>query len=156
MSASQHERGLVLVVALVMLLLVTLTASVSANLIMTNMQVVQNIEARSAVRAAALAAIQEAIGTPGFLPPFTAGQVRRAFTVSCKGDLYTRCLDLSGDEIEDDVTVTMTAPKSLVCTHSQSFLQLRRQSGRPPVPSRQTTLFGLRQCPIRGDSDGGG
>jgi len=113
MSALRHERGLVLVVALVMLVLVTLTASVSANLIMTNMQVVQNIEARSAVRAAALAALQEAIGTPGFLPPFTAGQVRRAFTVSCKGDLYTRCLDLSGDEIEDDVTVTMTVPKCL-------------------------------------------
>ena len=28
-------------------------------------------------------------------------------------NLYTRCLDLSGDEIEDDVTVTLTAPKCL-------------------------------------------
>ena len=113
MTTSQREQGLVLVVALVMLLLVTLMASVSANLIMANMQVVQNLEARSAVRAAALGAIQEAIATPGFLPPYAAGQVRRAFSMSCRGDLYTRCLDLSGDEIEDDVTVTLTAPKCL-------------------------------------------
>ena len=113
MTAPQREQGLVLVVALVMLLLVTLMASASANLIMANMQVVQNLEARSAVRAAALGAIQEAIATPGFLPPYAAGQVRRAFSVSCRGDLYTRCLDLSGDEIEDDVTVTLTAPKCL-------------------------------------------
>ena len=113
MTTSQREQGLVLVVALVMLLLVTLMASASANLIMANMQVVQNLEARSAVRAAALGAIQEAIATPGFLPPYAAGQVRRAFSMSCRGDLYTRCLDLSGDEIEDDVTVTLTAPKCL-------------------------------------------
>ncbi len=113
MKAPRAERGLVLVVALVMLLLVTLMASMSANLIMANMQVVQNIEARSAVRSAALAAIQEAITTPGFLPPYAAGQTRRAFLRACEGSFYTRCLDLSGDEIEDDVKVTMTAPKCL-------------------------------------------
>jgi hypothetical protein len=113
MTAPRPEHGLVLVVTLVMLTLVTLMASASANLIMANMRVVQNIEARSAVRSAALAAMQEAIATPGFLPPYAAGQIRRAFSVSCKGDLYARCLDLSGDEIEDDVTVTMTAPKCL-------------------------------------------
>jgi len=102
-----------MVVALLMLALVTFLASASANLIMTNTRVVQNIEARSAVRSAALAAIQEAIVTPGFLPPRAAGQVPRAFRVSCQGSLYTRCLDLSGDEVEDDVIVTMTAPKCL-------------------------------------------
>lgn len=113
MSTPRRERGLVLVVALVMLTLVTLMASASANLIMANMQVVQNIEARSAVRSAALAAIQEAIATPGFLPPYAAGQVRRAFSLSCNENLYTRCLDLSGDDIEDDVAITLTEPKCL-------------------------------------------
>lgn len=139
MRRVRRERGLVLVVALVMLVLVTLMASVSANLILANMRVVQNIEARSAVRAAALAAIQEAISTPGFLPPYAAGQLRRAFAVSCKGDLFTRCLDLSGDEVEDDVTVTMTAPKclSFVLIPNQFFNYVDNPSDRQCQVAKQ-------------------
>lgn len=108
-----HQRGLVMVVALIMLALVTLLASVSANLIMSNLRVVQNLESRSAVRSAALAAIQEAIVTPGFLPPYSPGQVRRAFSVSCNGSAYIRCLDLSGDEVEDDVTIELSEPECM-------------------------------------------
>ena len=109
----RHQRGLVMVVALIMLALVTLLASVSANLILANLRVVHNVESRSAVRSAAPAAIQEAIVTPGFLPPYSAGQVRRAFSVSCNGSAYIRCLDLSGSGIQDDVTIELTPPRCL-------------------------------------------
>lgn len=100
-----RQKGVVLVVALIMLLLVTLMGTVSANLVQTNLKVVQNVEARSAVRNAALTAIKEAIITPGFL------EGTKAFAVSCESDPYTRCLDISGDSLEDDIVVRLTRPQ---------------------------------------------
>lgn len=98
------ERGVVLVVALIMLILVTLMGTVSSNLVLTNLQVVQNVEARSAARGAALSALQEALTTPGFI------EGNGAFVVNCGDNTYTRCLDLDGDNLLDDVVVSLTEP----------------------------------------------
>ena len=57
----KNQRGVVLVVALIMLLLVTLIAVVTTNSIRTNLQIVQNIEARAAVKNAVVHALEEAI-----------------------------------------------------------------------------------------------
>ena len=94
-------------IALIMLLLVTIMGVVSANLVQTNMKVVQNIEARSAARNAALTAMQEAISTVGFL------EGTKAFVIGCQGSSYTRCLDLNGDGVEDDIFITLTEPKCI-------------------------------------------
>ena len=49
---SNNQRGVVLVIALIMLAVVTLIGTVSANIVMGNLRVVQNIEARAAANAA--------------------------------------------------------------------------------------------------------
>ncbi|MDB4299614.1 hypothetical protein N9928_01010 [bacterium] len=88
------QRGVVLVVALIMLMLVTITGVVTANLIRSNLVVVQNFEARAAARAAALSAIQQALADPSFLG----------------GGAYTVGIDLLGDGVISDLTVTLSAP----------------------------------------------
>ena len=75
MTTPSKERGLVLLVALIMLLLVTIMGVVAASQVQNNLKIVYNVEARSAARNAALTAIQEAIATPGFL------QGEQAFTL---------------------------------------------------------------------------
>ena len=94
MGANSSERGVVLVVALIMLTLVTITGIVTANLIRSNLTVVQNIEARNAARAAALSAIQQALTDPSFL--------------GWGG--YTVGVDLIGDGVANDLTVTLSQP----------------------------------------------
>ena len=74
------QTGVVLVVALIMLAVVTLIGTVSANVVMGNLRVVQNIEARAATKSGAVSAMQEAIMTDGFL------KGEKAFVVSCQGD----------------------------------------------------------------------
>ena len=61
------ESGVVLLVTLIMLAVVTLIGTVSANVVMGNLRVVQNIEARAVAKSSALSAMQEAIMTSGFL-----------------------------------------------------------------------------------------
>lgn len=104
MRGAVSQSGMVLMTALIMLLLVTIIGVVSANSIQANLSIVQNVEARSTARNAALTAIQEAISTTGFL------QGTKAFVVGCEGSSYTRCLDLSGDGVEDDISVALSTP----------------------------------------------
>lgn len=110
MKGTSQQAGLVMVVALIMLALVTLLASVSANIILSDLRVVQNVEAKSAVRGAALEAIQEAIGTDGFLPPYPTGQS------PAPGATFRKDYDLSGDKRAVDVEVVLTYPKCLAFT----------------------------------------
>ena len=63
-----------------MLAVVTLIGTVSANIVMGNLQVVQNIEAAAASRSNAVSAMQEAMMATGFL----AGQ--GAFGSGCQGN----------------------------------------------------------------------
>lgn len=101
------ESGVVLVVTLIMLAVVTLIGTVSANVVMGNLRVVENIEARAVAKSSALSAMQEAIMTSGFL------QGEKAFVVSCKGDSYARCFDMTGDQIADEMRVTLSKPKCI-------------------------------------------
>lgn len=43
---------------------------------------------------------------------FSRGQ--KAFAVACKGDGYTRCFDMSGDDVADDLSVELTRPSCLL------------------------------------------
>ena len=107
MTTPSKERGLVLLVALIMLLLVTIMGVVAASQVQNNLKIVYNVEARSAARNAPLTAIQEAIATQGFL------QGEQAFTLGCNGSSYVRCLDLTGDGVENDIVVEMSRPRCI-------------------------------------------
>lgn len=104
---SNNQRGVVLVIALIMLAVVTLIGTVSANIVMGNLRVVQNIEARAAASSAAISAMQEAIMTSGFL------EGEKAFTVGCKDSGYTRCFDMTGDGSVDDMSVALSEPECI-------------------------------------------
>lgn len=101
----RKERGVVLVIALIMLAVVTLIGTVSANIVMGNLRVVQNIESRYAAKSSALSAMQEAILTNGFL------EGDKAFVVGCQSSGFARCFDMNGDNVTDDMSVTLSEPK---------------------------------------------
>lgn len=61
-----NEKGIVLVLSLIMLLLVTLLGVTSVNIVNSNMRVVQNFESRNSARSAAISAVQVAMMSPGF------------------------------------------------------------------------------------------
>jgi hypothetical protein len=102
-----RQSGAVLMVTLVMLIMVTLLGVASANLVQSNLKVVENIEARSAARNAALTALQEAIA----LGELLEGDL--AFSTSCQSNTYARCLDLSGDNVTDDIVVRLDTPECI-------------------------------------------
>ena len=104
------QTGMVLLSALIMLLLVTIMGVVSANNVQSNLAVVQNVEARNAVRNAALSAIQEALHWEQTTEEFLTKV--RAFQVGCP-DGFTRCYDLSGGSGSDDIIVVLTEPQCI-------------------------------------------
>ena len=101
------QRGVVMVIALIMLAIVTLIGTVSANIVMGNLQVVQNVEAAAAARSNAVSAIQEAIGTNGFF------EGEKAFIAGCQGNNNWRCFDMTGDGAVDDMRVKVSQPKCI-------------------------------------------
>ena len=103
----KKQEGIVLIVSLIVLIMVTLIAVTSANIIMANSKVVMNFEARDQVRMLANNAIEEALTTPGFL------QGQKAFNSSCRESSYTRCYDLTGDNIPDGAYVTLSVPQCI-------------------------------------------
>ena len=86
-----------MVVALIMLAIVTLIGTVSANIVMGNLRVVQNIEARAVAKSAAMSAIQAAISDPDVL---LRGE--RQFRFDLTGDLSAGA---------DALNVTLSQPK---------------------------------------------
>jgi len=61
----KKKEGLILIVALIILLLVSMLAVMTSNIVIGNMKVVQNFEARNATRGAAMAGIRDAIESNG-------------------------------------------------------------------------------------------
>lgn len=98
-----RQRGVVLLVGLVMLLMVTLMAVSGFNMVKVNQQVAGNMESRAQAMVAANAAIEEAISSTLFF-----NKPGNIFFNSC-GTANTKCYDFNGDG-GNDVTVTVAAP----------------------------------------------
>lgn len=81
-----------MVVALIMLAIVTLIGTVSANIVMGNLRVVQNVEARSAAKSAAMSAIQAAISDPYVL---SRGEQQFLFDLTGDGSASTDALNVT-------------------------------------------------------------
>lgn len=103
----ERQRGAVLLVALIMLLLVTLLAVSGFNITQTNLKVVQNMESRNQAKSAANAAIEEAISSVQFL-----NTPKSVFQTSCE-QANRKCYDVNGDG-KSDVAVVMDVPTCVI------------------------------------------
>lgn len=108
MTNMARQRGVVLLVALIMLLLVSLMVVTGFNLSQTNLQVVHNLESRALAKQAGIRALEEAMSTNLFL----TGTV---FPVACE-QANRVCYDLNGDGTNDvavQVTLSCTVARTL-------------------------------------------
>ena len=105
-----RQRGVVMIIAVLMLLAVSLLVISSSNLVQANLKIVQNMENREQARESALAAIEEAISSDRFVnSPESVFATGRA----CDGDNNRRCYDYNGDG-RIDVRVQVAEPTCAV------------------------------------------
>lgn len=107
----RRERGMALVIGLILLALMTLMAITSFNIGRTSLDIVGNMQARQQAVTAANDAIQEAVSTVRLFQAPNA-----IFLNPCGGVANTRCFDINGDGA-DDITVTLTPAPT--CIQSQ-------------------------------------
>jgi len=104
----RRQRGMVMLVAVVLMLAVTLMIMAASNLTQNNLKVVKNMESREQVRYAAIAAIEEAISSNRF-----TSAPDNIYTVSC-GVNNQKCYDADGDGVlrtdGTDITVLVDPP----------------------------------------------
>ena len=97
----RRQRGITLVVAMILLALITLIAATTFGVGQGSMQVVGSLQHRSDVLAAAQEAIETAISTIRLVESPEA-----ILSPGCGGTANTTCVDLNGDGV-DDVTVAL-------------------------------------------------
>lgn len=102
-----RQRGVALIVSLIMLLAITLVVVSASNVVQSNLKVVQNMESRDMVRFAAYAALEEAISSGRF-----TSSPEAIFSESCEVE-NQKCYDFNGDGT-DDVTVAVSAPSCVI------------------------------------------
>lgn len=106
------QRGMALVVGLILLALMTVMAITGFNIGRTSLDIVGNMQSRQSVVAAANSTIQEAISTTRLFQAPDA-----IFLEPCDGP-NTRCFDVNGDDT-DDIRVELTP--NPVCVQSQTI-----------------------------------
>lgn len=109
MKKTDKQKGAALLVALIMLVLITLTVITSMNLGKTSLQTVGNMQTREQTIGAAENVLQNVISNDRFInTPSTV------FTSACtNSDYNTQCIDVNGDGTAD-VTVTLTPTPTCV------------------------------------------
>lgn len=100
MNPQSRQKGMALVVGLIILVIMTFVAVVSFKMARTSLEIVGNMQVTNAAVASANAAIEEALSTTRL---FQAPQA--VFLVPCAGP-NTRCYDINSDGA-NDVTVTL-------------------------------------------------
>ena len=106
-SMPNRQRGVVMVVGLIMLVLMTLLALTTLNLGKSSLQIVGNMQLRKQVIAAAQEGIVDAVSTTRlFLSPAAI------YLNPCAGP-NTKCIDIDGDG-RPDITVALTPTPSCV------------------------------------------
>lgn len=109
-NGPRRQRGVVMIIAVLMLLAVSLLVISSSNVVQANLKIVQNMENREQARESALAAIEEAISSTRFAEsPDAVFDATRI----CDGDNNRRCYDYNGDG-RTDVRVQVAEPTCTV------------------------------------------
>jgi Tfp pilus assembly protein PilX len=101
----QRQRGITLVTALIMLVLLTLLALTSFNVGRSNLQIVSNMQQRDEATAAAQEVLEETISNPRF-----SVTPDNALTNPC-GAANQRCVDTNGDGTADVRVALAPSPK---------------------------------------------
>lgn len=105
MTPHRRERGITLVTALIMLVLLTLIALTTFNVGKSNLQIVSNMQQRDEAAAAAREVIEEAISTARF-----AETPDHVLNNPCGAD-NERCVDTNGDGADDVRVKIAPSPK---------------------------------------------
>ncbi|MCG6985308.1 MAG: hypothetical protein LJE61_08950 [Thiocapsa sp.] len=114
-----RERGAVLVIALIMLLVTTLVAVSTFEMGSGNFAVVANLESQRQAEKAAEAALEEAItGLPVLIRSLTAtGAEAPGAVFYCEGERNRKCYDFNGDGARDfEVDLTAPAPTCVLAS----------------------------------------
>jgi hypothetical protein len=130
-----RQRGVVMVMGLIMLVLMTLLALTTLNLGKSSLQIVGNMQLRKQVIAAAQEAIEDAISTTRlFLSP---GAI---YLNPCAGP-NTKCIDIDGDG-NPDITVALTPTPTCVKAQiiKNAFMNLNLND-----PNDQACLLSTQQ-----------
>lgn len=103
-----RQRGVTLLVAMIMLVLLTLLALTSANVSRSTIQVVGNMQSRDQNIAAARQVLEEAISSTRFFdtPADAIGS-------PCADEPNSRCIDTNGDDTAD-IKVVLSPPPMCV------------------------------------------
>jgi hypothetical protein len=136
-----RQRGVTLIVALIMLMLITLMVVTGLNLGKGSMQTVGNMQQRNQTYAAIDETLEEVISTTRF-----SDTPNNVFFIPCNHVANTKCVDIDGDGVTD-VTVALTpAP---VCMKAQvipaTALDLENS-----VEDRGCTFSGLQDFGVAG------
>jgi Tfp pilus assembly protein PilX len=106
------QRGVTLIVALIMLVLLTLLVLTSVNLGKASLQTVGNMQYRNEAYAAAQETLEQAISNTRFFD-----SPANAIQSPCNGEANTKCVDTNGDGTPD-ITVKLTPPPTCVKVQS--------------------------------------
>ena len=135
----QRQRGIVMVMGLIMLVLMTLLALTTLNLGKSSLQIVGNMQTRKQVIAAAQEAIEDAVSTTRlFLSP-TAVYLNPCTRAN------TKCIDIDGDgnaDVTVELTPTPTCVKAQVIKNAWVNLNLNDTNDQACVLSTGQT-FGI-------------
>jgi Tfp pilus assembly protein PilX len=112
----RQERGMALIVGLIMLALMTVIAITTFNMGRTSLDIVSNMQQNNGVLAAANSAIEEAVSTTRLFE--TPDNV---FDQPC-GAANRRCYNLYSGDPNDGYTVTVTLTPKPVCVQAQKVL----------------------------------
>ena len=96
------QRGVTLIVSLIMLLLITILAVTSFRLATANLQIAGNMQHRQEAMAAAQSAIEQVVSSTQFTTT-----PANAVPNPCNGVANTTCTDVNGDGLTD-ITVVVT------------------------------------------------
>ncbi|NEX60292.1 PilX N-terminal domain-containing pilus assembly protein [Noviherbaspirillum galbum] len=107
----KHQKGVTLMVALIMLVLLTLLALTSANLGNSSLQSVSNMQQHNDVYSAAQEAVDQAISDQFYQNP-------AAMITDPNCGANTKCVDVNGDGT-NDIRVTLQQP---VCVKAQPYI----------------------------------
>lgn len=107
------QRGITLVLSLIMLVLLTIMALASFNIGKTNLQVVENAQQQEQARNAAQAIIDQVVSSPVFAETPTAVLDNSNCPAGIDAPANSRCVDIYGDE-RTVVVVAMDPPPT--CT----------------------------------------